>query len=128
MRTAARELAEADGTAPLDYWRALGTRCVTVIRRIRSATASEVVPEHFHCPISFGVMEDPVITRVGNTYDRHAIVRWNEGREIPEDPLTREPLNGIPLIPNRVIRDAIEHFMMNEVRFSVPMRLPQWAM
>ncbi|PNH00123.1 hypothetical protein TSOC_014104 [Tetrabaena socialis] len=71
-------------------------------------------------------MEDPVITPSGYTYERFAIERWNEGRDPPEDPFTREAFNGVPLIPNRVIRDAIEHFRMNERRYSV--RLPQWGM
>jgi hypothetical protein len=36
VRTAARELAEIDGTAEAGHWRALATYCVTVIRRVRS--------------------------------------------------------------------------------------------
>ena len=63
-------------------------------------------PKEFMCPISFDLMEDPVMVKTsGWTYERQEIERWVN--ENGNDPNTREPCSISDLIPNRTLRDAI---------------------
>jgi hypothetical protein len=63
-------------------------------------------PDDFCCPISLELMEDPVITPYGTTYDRASIVAVINERGI--DPLVMQPLTEDQLAPNRVLRSMIE--------------------
>jgi len=65
----------------------------------------EDVPEHFTCPITFEIMEDPVSTPTGHTYERAAIQEFviRNGR----DPITNEALLIADLRPNRNLKEAI---------------------
>ncbi|GFR44211.1 hypothetical protein Agub_g5394 [Astrephomene gubernaculifera] len=125
VREVARQMAVEDGTEDLGYWRAMGTRCVTVIRRVRSAEAAPIVPDHFICPITNVLMEDPVITSAGITYERYAIERALAKDQ--RDPIARMPISP-ELIPNRALQDAIEHYNMHFHRYAVPPRVPAWAL
>lgn len=62
--------------------------------------------ESFCCPITNEVMRDPVIDPEGNTYERSAIEGWL--KQHASSPITRNPLTISQLIPNRVLKDAIE--------------------
>ena len=73
VRATALRLAEEAGNAQAGHWRALASRCITIIRRIRCAEATPFCPEHFICPITYLCTEDPVITKYGHTYERWAI-------------------------------------------------------
>lgn len=125
VRAAAMACAEADGIVDRGHWRALATRCINVIRRIRSAEARSVEPEHFLCPITYLCMEDPVITRYGYTYERHAIERIAQdpdpGKRL--DPIARQLIVLDDLFPNRALRKAIDYHHDHSVRFSVPFRV-----
>ena len=59
------------------------------------------------CPITFEVMQDPVVASDGHTYERGAI---EEVLALPEDrrksPLTREVLQAT-LFPNRALKNRI---------------------
>ena len=124
VRDAARNMAEVAGTADDGHWRALASYCATIIRRVRSAEAQPFVPEHFLCPILYTCMEDPVITRHGFTYERHAIERVaNETVERPTQ--RRDPLAGLPigpddLFPNRALKASIEFHFDHFMRFAIP--------
>ncbi|CAD7938538.1 unnamed protein product [Amoebophrya sp. A120] len=64
------------------------------------------VPEEFLCPITFDMMEDPVCTVDGHSYDRHAITRWfSEGRTT--SPATGLGLASTALATNFGLRKAI---------------------
>jgi len=76
-------------------------------------------PEGFCCPISMEVMKNPHIAEDGYSYEFEEIKRWfdNNGTS----PMTRvqfEP-NQRALIPNRSLRNAIEHWR-NQTGFSHP--------
>lgn len=60
------------------------------------------------CPIGQTLMDDPVIDREGNSYDRAAITQWL--REHSNSPLTRNHLEISHLTPNRALRDSIEEW------------------
>ena len=57
------------------------------------------VPEQFRCPISQELMEDPVTTSDGQTYERREIFRWLLDHDT-------SPLSGARL-PNKALTPAI---------------------
>ena len=67
------------------------------------------VPYHFVCPISLSLMEDPVVTPSGVSYERECIEKWVKHNR--SDPLTREPLLLKDLYPNKYLCDAIVDFL-----------------
>ena len=75
---------------------------------------SEIDPlPHFIGPVSMSIMEDPVITSNGMTYERSQIVRWfsltnpHTGRRNITDPMTNVVLANRDLIPNFALKNAI---------------------
>jgi len=61
----------------------------------------------FECPISNDRMKDPVVTAVGQTYERSAIESWfNRGHKT--DPATNILLPHTELQPNMILRNQIE--------------------
>ena len=62
--------------------------------------------EHFICPISLEVMEDPVITADGSSYERASIEVWF--KKTDRDPLTNEIVTSKVLIPNKTLKSAIQ--------------------
>ena len=63
----------------------------------------ENIPYEFLCPISMGVMRDPVICDDGHTYDRICIEAWleNNGRS----PLTNQ------VLPTAIVKANEEQHM-----------------
>mmetsp|Transcript_5311 Transcript_5311/g.15128 ORF Transcript_5311/g.15128 Transcript_5311/m.15128 type:complete len:309 (-) Transcript_5311:77-1003(-) len=57
------------------------------------------------CPISRRIMDRPVTTPSGHSYDHFCIVAWLKRR--PVDPLNFAPLAVTSLYPNRVLQDEI---------------------
>jgi hypothetical protein len=73
----------------------------------RSVSSSSVhddnIPEEFVCPIGLCVMNDPVVSKDGQNYDRQAILQWlSQGNTTC--PLTRQPLKPSLLVPNVGLR------------------------
>ena len=64
--------------------------------------------ELYCCPISGEIMEDPVITPSGITYDRKSIERWLQNKSV--DPISKRPLRPNQLIPNRALKDSIAEY------------------
>ncbi|NBR15921.1 MAG: hypothetical protein EBU01_15295, partial [Crocinitomicaceae bacterium] len=65
-----------------------------------------IIPEEYLCPITLGLMVDPVVCTDGKTYERTSIL----GLPTSSSPLTRQPIDKTNLIPNRNLKDAIERF------------------
>ena len=63
-------------------------------------------PSEFVCPITAEIMQDPVSTVDGHTYERAAIERWLRHRK--SSPLTGAPLASATLIPNISLRKLIQ--------------------
>ncbi len=64
------------------------------------------IDERFLCPITRTLMEDPVITPEGTTYERETLITWldhqtNSGEETT-DPICRRPLTKCQLRPNKI--------------------------
>ena len=64
--------------------------------------------ESFVCPINQTIMEDPVITPYGTTYERSAILNWLKKHNT--DPLTKKKLSKDMLITNYALRSAIQEY------------------
>lgn len=81
-----------------------------VFERSRSkAEQRREVPDWVVDDISFGIMVDPVITKMGKSYERASIMEHL--RRYPHDPLTREPLTAAELRTNLALRQACEEFL-----------------
>ncbi|XP_002976432.2 U-box domain-containing protein 28 [Selaginella moellendorffii] len=65
------------------------------------------IPPYFRCPISFELMEDPVILSSGITYERSSIQKWllDGNRACP---VTRQALGSCELIPNSTLKQLIK--------------------
>ncbi len=64
--------------------------------------------DSFNCPITGDVMEDPVFTADGHTYERGAIEQWLHQHNT--SPLTGKRLDHARLVPNFSLRKAIEEW------------------
>lgn len=65
------------------------------------------MPEHFRCPITSDVMEDPVMAMDGFTYERSAIATWFERHNT--SPMTRAVIPPT-LVPNVGKRSEIANW------------------
>lgn len=65
------------------------------------------------CPITLGIMVEPVTGSDGTNYDRPAITEWL--REHGTSPTTRQPMTESQLIPNRLLKDMIERYNKTKV-------------
>ena len=78
--------------------------------------ASLTTPPDYRCPISYEIMEDPVICVDGNSYERRAIEEWFKNHNT--SPLTGLVLSSIDLIPNRTLKRAIFQFQQQSEQES----------
>jgi len=67
-----------------------------------------MIPDDFVCPITQELMENPVITADGNTYERSAIEQWLVKHDT--SPLSNVTLSNKTLIPNLVVARQIRDF------------------
>ena len=75
---------------------------------LHGTTLTVDMPNDFICPIIREIMEDPVVTCEGYSYERTAITHWLTIRRT--NPVTNQPLLNINLIPNHSLRGAITDF------------------
>eukprot|EP00930_Biecheleria_cincta_P021660 TRINITY_DN1598_c0_g3_i1.p1 TRINITY_DN1598_c0_g3~~TRINITY_DN1598_c0_g3_i1.p1 ORF type:complete len:1717 (-),score=297.72 TRINITY_DN1598_c0_g3_i1:314-4999(-) len=61
------------------------------------------IPDALMCPITYSLLEDPVLAVDGFTYERSAIEMWLRSSSI--SPMTRQPMGSpVSLIPNMAVR------------------------
>jgi len=83
----------------------------------RQQTTSEEIDSSLLCPITSGIMRDPVIlVASGHTYEREAIENWFQNHNT--DPLTGEALRDKSLIPNYALK-GLCHQALNRSGISV---------
>ena len=75
---------------------------------LHGITLTVDMPNDFICPIIHEIMENPVVTCDGYSYERIAITHWLTIRRT--NPVTNQPLVNINLIPNHSLRGAITDF------------------
>ena len=66
----------------------------------------------FICPITNEIMEDPVITPDGITYEREAIEEWLINHDT--DPMTKNKLSKSNLVANLALKNAIEDYFNSQ--------------
>jgi hypothetical protein len=80
-----------------------------------------ILPIEFRCPISLGLMTDPVVASDGCTYERASITRWLSKHNT--SPTTNLPLQSRTLRQNRAIRNLIQEWLSgatsSKVRFKI---------
>ena len=74
---------------------------------------SENAPENFLCPITQEIMTNPVITKNGITFDRHAL-KLAIRQSGPKCPMTRAPLTMKDVVPNLALKSLIEEWKIKE--------------
>ena len=77
------------------------------------------ISSSFFCPITCGLMEDPVVDPEGNSYERHAIEEWI--RQNGRSPITRTILSIDDLRPNRALKETIDqhrHSIPSDIRLK----------
>eukprot|EP00899_Mesostigma_viride_P018052 jgi/Mesvir1/26248/Mv05726-RA.1 len=67
------------------------------------------IPEPFLCPISHGLMVDPVVAPSGVTYDRECIQQWLNHRQ--HEPVSKQYLRARWLVPNLALREMIQQWV-----------------
>lgn len=77
--------------------------------RHRRVLQETEIPYEFLCPITYEIMNDPVVITSGRSYERAAITEWFKSHSI--DPMSREILASLELIPNRHLKEAIASFL-----------------
>ncbi|TMW61277.1 hypothetical protein Poli38472_013740 [Pythium oligandrum] len=90
------------------------SRCDTALVNLdgpQDATSQQTL-ELLRCPLSLELMEDPVVTPSGHTYEREMIERHLDLNG-QFDPMTRTPLTKTQLSPNRVVQQLRETLLNN---------------
>jgi STIP1 homology and U-box containing protein 1 len=70
---------------------------------------SREVPDYLVDNITFAIMQDPVLTKNGHSYERATLISHLRNSET--DPLTRDPLTVKDLRPNLALREASATFL-----------------
>ncbi|XP_059655625.1 putative U-box domain-containing protein 42 [Cornus florida] len=87
-----------------------GSGSLTVLPQV--AEYMEPMYETFFCPLTKKIMDEPVTTETGVTYERKAIIEWYEKFENPKDivcPKTRQRVNRV-LSTNTALKATIEEW------------------
>ena len=82
------------------------------------ASAHDTRFDSFVCPISFDIMQDPVICVDGHSYDRKNIEAWLKLNN--SSPLTGEELSSRTLTPNITLKKSIEEWKSMQVAAPPP--------
>ena len=80
------------------------------------------VPSAFLCPISLGLMQDPVVAADGHSYERGYISRWLASKSV--SPKNNMPLASAELFCNYNLRAAITHWFEHVAAPAQPMAAP----
>jgi hypothetical protein len=78
-----------------------------------------IVPAEFVCPITHQIMRYPMMSRLGQSYERHAILEWIAADHDSCCPVMKVPLSYSDLISNRMLAYKInawrmEHNIVND--------------
>ena len=67
------------------------------------------IPNEFLCPITLGVMRNPVIASDGHTYEKEAIIVWFDSSSI--SPMTGLRILDRNVVENIALRNTIQNFL-----------------
>jgi hypothetical protein len=79
-----------------------------------AAAAPTKAPQDYFCPVTREIMQDPVQTADGETYERRAIESWfGQGKNT--SPMTNAKLASSALTPNKALKRSITTFLEEQV-------------
>ena len=67
------------------------------------------VPDDYRCPITYQIMEDPVVALDGHSYERKAIEEWFN--RCTRSPMTNQVLVATTVMPNHTLKKLISTFV-----------------
>jgi len=79
---------------------------INYYQKVCVMSSFEEIPEEFLCPITYELMDDPVICEDGYTYNRSSVNQLRNNRS----PFTREIINISRAVSNRVLKNIIEKY------------------
>ncbi|XP_026193015.1 E3 ubiquitin-protein ligase CHIP [Cyclospora cayetanensis] len=85
-----------------------------LVAEAEKADAPFETPDFLTCRISMGLMDEPVITPSGITYERKILLE-HINHNGPTDPTTRESCEVHRLVPNYALREATTWFLERQV-------------
>ena len=115
MRGGAEAAAEG---AHIATRRAAQEETVRLISEEEMRKLEDEAPRSFLCPISTQIINDPVIDREGNSYEKDDILQWLERSQV--SPLTDSPLTSADLVENRALKNVIELYKNRELQMVNP--------
>lgn len=74
---------------------------------------STTVPDQFVCPLTLDVMQRPLYSKHGHSFERKAILEWLATEDTC--PITRRPLSPSLLIPNNQLARQISNWKRQNV-------------
>jgi STIP1 family protein 1 len=77
-----------------------------------NATVDFTIPDYLVCKITFDLMEEPVTTTAGHSYEKEVLIEHIEKNGLV-DPVARTPITKDGVVPNLNIKQAIEEFVKN---------------
>lgn len=90
------------------FWTALFQYSSNPTNKMDDSNNNINIPDEFICPLTHEIMEHPLVTRQGFTFEREAIIQWID--ETRSCPLTRKPLSISNLIHDRHLKARIEQW------------------
>lgn len=66
-------------------------------------------PDEFICPITFCIIQDPVVAKDGHTYENAAIKDWFTKKRT--SPMSNVKLTSTEVIPNLALKNLIQKFL-----------------
>ncbi|GAX76707.1 hypothetical protein CEUSTIGMA_g4153.t1 [Chlamydomonas eustigma] len=94
---------------PASPWQQHPTSTLESLQQHQQPAAS--LSASFICPLSGGIMGDPVIAADGVTYERSAIESWLWGQRGNISPSTGQPLSNRYLAPNHHLSSLLKDFI-----------------
>ncbi|KAF0984373.1 hypothetical protein FDP41_007550 [Naegleria fowleri] len=81
------------------------------------SAATNPIKDLIYCPITRRIMSDPVVTALGDTFEREAIEEWLRNRDT--NPTTGEPLPNKQLSFNKTVKQMIDVFLENHPEYQL---------
>ena len=90
-------------------------------REIIMPRVEQEIPSYYICPITKQVMRQPMMTRWGVCFERHAVIQWLEqGQRFC--PVTQNAMSPRDLVPNTKLQNQINAFCQTESRHCRSLR------
>jgi hypothetical protein len=85
---------------------------------------ANIPPDRFLCPLTLGLMSEPVLSKYGHAFEKSAILEWLQDHD--HCPITRKSLHPSFLIPYTALKKEIEKWKKenkgykDDVNFTPP--------